>query len=212
MAAKATKPSERVRGTAFGKPGKAVLLIDAPESGGRTTATLLASLVARLTSMHLVTGATAIGSLVSGFAVLGKQVSRTAPGARLRRALAAGKPGTNAALLWKELRIHEWAALSAPAPVLDHMRNDAALLLAQDLEGTLELLPIPPQRDEPVEGASAEITDAREHALDCMLGLWAYSKDLVAVIEALAATSSDDSSDILAGSPSTPPPSGQVLR
>lgn len=188
------------------------LLLDPPESGGRTTATLLASLVARLTTLHLVTGATAVGSLVSGFAVLGKQVSRTARGARLRKALAAGRPGTNLALLWKELHLHEWAALSPPAPVLDQMRNDAALLMAGDLEETMELLPIPPHHEEPVEHATDEVGSAAEHALDCILGLWSYSRDLADAVEALAASSAERAPEVQLGTPAPSPPAGDVLR
>lgn len=187
------------------------LLLDAPDSGGRTTATMLASLVARLTALHLVTGATAVGSLVSGFAVLGKQVSRTASGARLRQALEHGRPGTNAAMLWKELHIHEWATLSPPSPVLDQMRNDAALLIAEDLEETMELLPIPVQRDELVEGATKDVGDARQHALDCIVGLWSYCRDLVRAVEALAATG-EAAPEIQAGLPEQHPPVGDVLR
>ncbi len=160
-----------------------VLLIDSADGPGRTTATLVASLAARLTALHLVSGADAVGSLTAGFAALGREVSRTAEGARMRKAIEAGRAGTNGNALWSTLRIGEWASGIAASPLLDHLRNDLALLLADDLEATLELLPIPSQI------AGIQPTQDTEPAtfLDCVMGLWAFSIELVRSVEALAA-------------------------
>ncbi|MDQ4025967.1 MAG: hypothetical protein M3217_10860, partial [Actinomycetota bacterium] len=81
-----------------------VALVDAPESAGRTTATLLGSLTARLAALHLISGADALGSLVAGYAALGREVARTAEGARMKRALESGRAGRNGELLWSRLR------------------------------------------------------------------------------------------------------------
>lgn len=159
-----------------------VRLIDPADGPGRTTATLVASLAARLSTLHLVSGADAIGALTSGFAALGREVSRTAQGARLRKALESGRAGVNGNALWSNLRIDEWATLAPAAPVLDHLRNDLALLLADDLEQTLEMGPIPSQ----MSGAQGSQETAPATFVDCALGLWAFSQELVRAVELLA--------------------------
>ena len=45
-----------------------VLLVDELDHAGRSTATLLASLAGRLTVLHGMTGADAIGAITSGYA------------------------------------------------------------------------------------------------------------------------------------------------
>jgi hypothetical protein len=160
-----------------------VLLVDSPDGPVRTTATLVASLAARLATLHMVSGADAVGSLTAGFAALGREVSRSAEGARVRRALEKGRASTNGNALWSTLRIGEWASGLPAGPVLQQLRNDVALLLADDLEDALEVLPIPS------EPAGAEGKGSSEPAtfLDCVMGLWAFSAELVRSVEALAA-------------------------
>ena len=175
-------------------PPDRVRLVDRADGPGRTTATLVASLAARLAVLHLVSGADAVGSLTAGFCALGREVSHTVQGARLRKAIETGRPGMNGNALWSSLRIGEWASGMPASPILDQLRNDVALLLADDLETTLELLPIPSH----MTGAqgSREIKPAT--FVDCLLGLWAFSRELVHAVEALAA-------------PTLPPP-GETMR
>ena len=85
-----------------------VQLIDESEGPGRTTATLVASLTARVAALRVISGADAIGSLTAGFAALGREVSRTAEGMRLRRGLEAGRAGNNGNALWSALRMNTW--------------------------------------------------------------------------------------------------------
>ncbi len=184
-----------------------LLLVDAPDES-RTTATLVASLAGRLGVLPLVSGAMAVGSLVSGFAALGRQVGLTAEGARLRRALEAGRAGVNGPTLWRTLRIEELAAAAAPSPVLDQLRNDLALLLAGDLDETLELMPIPPQP----AGASAPDAGPRPEFLDCMLGMWAFGRELAWAVETLAVPTLDPPGGIEAGSAHAREAPGPVLR
>jgi hypothetical protein len=134
----------------------------------------------------MVSGADAIGSLVAGFVELGRSVSQTAEGARLRRALERGLPGLNGTLIWSKLRIDDWASTMAASPVLDQLRNDIALLLADDLEVVLDLAPIPGE----LRGAQA---DDREPAtfIDFMVGLWSFSRELVSAVDELAAPTVD---------------------
>lgn len=175
-------------------PPDRVRLVDRADGPGRTTVTLVASLAARLAVLHLVSGADAIGSLTAGFCALGREVSRTVEGARLRKAIEAGRPGINGKALWSTLRIGEWASEVPASPVLDQLHNDVALLLADDLETTLELLPIPSQ----MTGAPGSQEMEPATFVDCLLGLWAFSGELVRAVEALAA-------------PTLPPP-GEVVR
>ncbi|HET7231293.1 MAG TPA: hypothetical protein VFJ16_14890, partial [Longimicrobium sp.] len=174
----------------------------------RTTATLVASLAGRLGVLPLVSGAMAVGALVSGFAALGRQVALTAQGARLRRALEAGRPGINGPALWRALRIEELAAAAAPSPVLDQLRNDLALLLAGDLDETLELMPIPPQP----AGASAPDAGPPPEFLDCVLGMWAFGRELGWAVEALAAPTLEPDGTVQAGAPAAREAPGPVLR
>jgi hypothetical protein len=184
-----------------------VLLIDQADGPGRTTATLVASLAARLATLHLVSGADAVGSLTSGFAALGREVSRTAEGARMRAAIEAGRAGANGNELWSKLRIGEWVTSMPPAPALDHMRNDLALLLADDLESALDMLPIP-SRMSGAEGA--QNTEAATF-VDCVLGLWAFSRELARAVESLAAPTLRPPG-VTAAEESAAEPNGSLLR
>jgi hypothetical protein len=184
-----------------------VTLIDAPDEAGRTTATLVASLAARLATLYAVSGAAAVGSMVAGFAALGRQVGGTAEGAQLRRALERGRIATNGEALWSALRIKQWASLAPAAPLLDQLRNDLALLLAPNLEETLALLPIP---GEPAAG-TAEDEEPSSEFLDCVIGMWAFSREMTTAIEALAAPTRDGE-DVVRPAPRDPPPDGSLLR
>src|SRR5262249_33476768 len=108
-------------------------LIDEPDSSGRTTATLLASLAAPPGVLMVTTGADVIGSITAGLVKLGRDATETAEGARLRQALLAGRAGANGETLWRVLRIDD-LALRPPTGVLEQLRNDLALLLADDLD------------------------------------------------------------------------------
>jgi len=184
-----------------------VRLADAPDEG-RTTATLVASLAARLATLHVISGSTAIASLVQGFAALGREVSRSAEGARLRQALERGRAGMNGDALWTALRLGDWTAGVPPSPVLDQLRNDLALLLAGDLEDTLALLPIPGQP----AGAGGAADDGAATFLDCTLGLWAFSRELVHAVEALAAPTLPDAGEVVASPEPAAEATGPLLR
>jgi hypothetical protein len=186
--------------------GGRVSLLDEAESPGRTTATLLASLMSRLATLYAVSGADAVGSLVAGYAELGRAVGATAEGARMRSALEAGRPGLNGSLLWSELRLDEWASTLPPSPVLDQLRNDLALLLADDLETALDLAPVP-------AGLEGRPTPERPRATftDFALGLWAFSRELVAAVDALAAPTLEAPGRVV-HQPPPEPAEGTLLR
>jgi hypothetical protein len=174
-----------------------VRLVDSPEESGRTTTTLLASLAARLWALYLVSGADAVGSLAAGIAALGRELSQTADGARLRRRIEEGPGASNGELLWSKLRIGDWVSALAPSPVLDEIRNDLALLMAKDLGASLELMPIPGE----LTGIRADLQPQPVTFPDLMVGLWAYAREIGFAVEALSAPAPGQ----VAGVPSKPP-------
>jgi hypothetical protein len=182
-----------------------VKLVDDAAESGRSTATLLASLSGRLGVLHVITGGTAIGSLAAGIAALGREVSATTEGARIRRALASGRAGPNGEAIWDALRIGDWVSSQPPAAILDQLRNDVALLLAEDVDETLELLPIPPE----MTGAGAADVPRAEF-LDFAVGYWALSLEVVRAFEALAGPTLGPPYAVSVGTPAEPP--GPLLR
>lgn len=218
MPKKSTPKSRTAEADAPPRPVEAglsapALLLDAPDSGGRTTASLLASLIARVTALHFVTGATSLGWSLSGLVVLGRQVSQTAAGARLRKALAMGKAAKNLTRLWTELHLGEWASLSRPAPVLDQMRNDVALLLSDDLEEAIARMPMPSHPEADGDDAKDDQANPADQALDFVVGLWSYCRETVEGIEAVALKEPKAATPrVTTAAPSTPPPVGRILR
>jgi hypothetical protein len=186
----------------------AIRLVDEADRSGRTTATLLASLTARLATLSLISGADAVGALISGYAALGRQTARTADGQRLRAALLAGRPGANGDLLWAALLIDRWSSSMPPSPVLDHLRNDFALLLVDDLQATLELPPLPAEQVGGGGGPALEPSTA----VDFIVGMWAFSKEVVAGVEALAAPTMPSPGEVQPGPPTSPPLDAPMLR
>ena len=173
----------------------------------RTTMTLLASLVTRVSTLPLLNGAQAIGSLVSGLAAVGREVGATAEGAALRTALARSRLVANGDSLWSELHLDASTSALPPRPVFDDLRNDLALLLAPDLLDSLERL------DPAHLGAGLGLIQEPEEAtfLDFAVGLWVVADEIVAVIGAMAASAppvpgNEDRPDDAAARP------GSVLR
>jgi hypothetical protein len=185
----------------------AVRLIDEADRSGRTTATMLASLSGRLAVLPAISGADAVGSLIAGFAELGRQTARTAEGAELRRALASGRAGSNGERVWSALLVDRWTASLPPSPVLDHLRNDLALLLAADLDEVLEL---PPAPAEPT-GSTTAPEPAATTAIDVMVGLWTFGHELVAAVDALAGPTRAQPGRVEVTDLRRPPPTDGVL-
>jgi hypothetical protein len=184
-----------------------VRLVDDADETGRTTTTLLGSLAARLAVLHVTSGADAIGSILAGYAELGREVARTADGARLRRALESGQPGQNGNAIWKRLALETWVSTFPPSPILDMLRNDLALLLADDIDATLDLMPVPSE----LNGAS-ETTDQPALFVDFLLGIWAFSNEIVRAVEVLAAPTLAPLGSVVDGSTPPPMPEGELLR
>jgi hypothetical protein len=182
-------------------------LVDPPDES-RSTATLIASLSARISMLTMISGAGAIGSLMSGLAALGRAISETAEGSRLRKALESGRAGHNVNALWKALHIDGWASGVAPTPIIDHLRNDLALLLAGDLEETLALLPIPSHP----KGATADEDDLPANGLDCIVGLWFYSREITRAVEALATPTLPASGEVRTAAAEHTDRDGPLLR
>ena len=137
---------------------------------------MFGSLAARLGTLFAISGADAIGAQIAGFAAVGRQVSRTADGARMRAQLERSRGAINGEAIWQRLQIDEWLSAAPPSPVLEDLANDLALLLSDDLPDALHafdkgVLPIP---------RAALPEPERVHVVDALIGLWAVGRQLVA--------------------------------
>jgi hypothetical protein len=172
-----------------------VKLIDLPDEAGPTTANLFSSLAARLIALHYTSGVSVVGSTLSGLAEIGAEISKTAEGARMRRAIADSAAHANGEIIWNVLCIGNWTNGMPASPVLDHVRNDLALLVARDLNEVIKNVP-PPQ-----ETRLGHTVSTRRNLtfLDTLLGLWAYSREIVMSIETLAKQTSDVTAEMERG-------------
>lgn len=161
-----------------------IRLIDPPDEAGRTTASLFASLASRLIALHYTSGVSIIGSTMAGLAEAGREISGTAEGARIRRAIENSVIRENGEQLWRALRIASWTEGMPAAPVLDHIRNDLALLLADDLAETIDNVPAP---GETALNTSSTLPP-EINFMDTLMGLWVHSREIMRSIEALAET------------------------
>ena len=159
-----------------------VRLIDAPDEAGRTTATLFSSLATRLVTLHYTSGIGVVGSTLVGLAQIGREISQTAEGAKLRSAIEKSAACKNGITLWKALRLPEWTNGMPASPVLDHVRNDLALLLCDDLDKAIANVPVPQE----TSVKSSEEAPVDLNFVDTMMGLWVYSREVVRSIEVLA--------------------------
>jgi hypothetical protein len=90
--------------------------------------------------------------------------------------------------------------------VLDQLRNDVALLLAEDVDETLELLPIPPE----MAGAAGTQDVPRAEFLDFAVGYWAFSVEVVRAFDALTGPTLGPPYAVGEGPPAEP--DGPLLR
>jgi hypothetical protein len=164
--------------------------VDPPAGHRRTLRALVGSLVARLATLSAVTGGQAIGSHLAGIAALGREVARTDDGRRLLAGLDRSRAGANGEALWHSLRIGGWLSAMPPSPVLDELRNDLALLLADDIDSALESTRDPANPEPPPTAPLAK--PHKVEFPDLMLGLWAWGHELSRSVEAAAGNPSDE--------------------
>ena len=182
-------------------------LVDPEGEADRTTASLISSLATRLIILHYTSGVSVIGSMLAGLTLAGREAAKTAEGARLRRALQATPAARNGDAIWAALRIGDMAAGLPATPILDHVRNDLALLLAGDLAETLAEPPAPPAMGS--RGVAGSLGEAS--FLDCMLGLWVHSREVSRSIESLAGLA-DQAPPIFEGGIAAGEPGPSILR
>jgi hypothetical protein len=183
------------------------MLVDEAESAGRDTSNLVGSLAARLAALHLISGADAVGSLMAGYCALGREVSRTGDGLRLRRALEEGRCGTTGDLIWLRLRIGDWVSSLPASPVLDQLRNDVSLLLADNVSEALDSLPFPTEL-----ASDAGPADERAVFVDFLVGFYAFSQEVVRAVEELAAPTIEPSGAFETGIEPVEDAAGTLLR
>jgi hypothetical protein len=191
-----------------GAPPQRARLVDPESDGDRTTAALISSLATRLIILHYTSGVSVVGSLLAGLSLAGRETARTAEGARLRRALLASPVTRNGDALWAALRIGDMAAGLPATPVIEHVRNDLALLLAPDLAEALGSIPIPP----PLRSRAADTPLGGANFVDCLLGLWAHSREITRSIEALGALAPSAPSTTFEGAASIDESGSPLLR
>jgi hypothetical protein len=187
-------------------PIPVVQLDDAPDGPARTTRTLLASLVVRTRTLALLSGSQTVGSLVGGVAALGREASADGEGARIRAALERTRPGINAEMLWSALSLGDFASIVPPTPVLEDLRNDVALLLADDLEPALADL------DALSLGSGLGLVrDPRPvDVLDVLVGIWVLGRFAADAVELLSASAPVESTT--AAPDDAGPREGSLLR
>lgn len=155
-------------------------LTDEPEYGPRDTDALLRSLATRIGILRAMSGSEVVGSMIGGLALLGREVAQTASGARMRAAIVDGVAESGNAI-WRTLHIQDIARVPA-TPILDQLRNDVALLAADDLESALKGLQEPARSP---QGNAAARDDTPVEFADYLLGMWAYGWQLQHSIERL---------------------------
>lgn len=183
--------------------------VDQPTGHRRTLRALIGSLAARLATLSAVTGGQAIGSHLAGIAALGREVARTDDGRRLRAGLDRSRAGANGEALWQSLRIGGWLSAMPPSPVMDELRNDLALLLADDIDAAIDGLRDPANPEPPPTAPLAE--PHRVEFADLMLGLWAWGRELSRSVEA-AAGNPTGSAQVAVETREGPVLDGPVLR
>ncbi|MEL6890873.1 MAG: hypothetical protein AAFP84_04715 [Actinomycetota bacterium] len=184
--------------------GDADLELVGSSADARDVDALLASLLARLRTLSVISGSQALGSIVAGLGRLGREASRTADGSRLREALRSTRVASNGEALWSRLGMDAaWSAFP-PSPVLEELRNDLGLLLANDLEAALADVDL----IEPSDGLGPLREPEPLECIDLVVGMWAYSKEIVAAIDTITAQASVPE----VTPPSNGDPAGPVLR
>ncbi|SRR5579883_252481 len=168
------------------KQSSKINLADKDSACPRSTKNLLASLHSRLTILRYISGGEALGSIIAGMAKLGKEVSQTTEGLRLRNALESKHHTSNGRALWQKLRISDWLGNTIPSPVLDQLQNDVALVLSNDLHSELQAFTV---YDRPTTCLTDDMGKIEIDYLDVTIGLWAYSRYFIRIIEDLASTS-----------------------
>ena len=121
-----------------------------------------------------------------------------------REAVLATRIASNGDALWARLGMHAaWSAFS-PTPVLEDVRNDLALLLADDLSSALADI----DSVDPAERIGPLRVPEPIECVDVIIGMWAYSREIVAAVDLISAHGA--STEIRP--PSFNDPTGPVLR
>lgn len=177
---------------------------DDPHSRPRTTLQLIASLAARARTLSVISGSEAVGSMFAGLAALGREVATSAEGALLRESLRTSRAAGNGEALFEGLGVARAIADLPPTPMADNIRNDLALLSATDVVAALDSL----DGGDVVSTIGPVIPPEPAEFVDVLVGLWAFSRDVVETIEDLAGSPPDQ---VTTRSEPTPL-QGEVLR
>jgi hypothetical protein len=156
--------------------------VDDSTDVSRRTTTLLVSLLTRAATLSAVTGAQAFLSMIAGLASLGRATSETVDGHRLRERLAQGRVRENLELLFAKFGLGAMVAGSPPTPLLEDFLNDLALLLAPDVGDVVDAALVGAAGG---AGVGLLVAGQPVDPVDVVVGLWAFSREVAASIEAL---------------------------
>jgi hypothetical protein len=156
--------------------------VDDSADVSRRTTTLLVSLLTRAATLSAVTGAQAFLSMIAGLASLGRSSSETVDGHRLRERLAEGRVRENLELLFAKFGLGAMVAGSPPTPILEDFFNDLALLLAPDVGNVVDSALVGAAGG---AGVGLLVAGQPVDPVDVVVGLWAFSREVAASIEAL---------------------------
>ena len=101
----------------------------------------------------------------------------------MRRVLEQTRAGVNAETLWSALELGHLASLVPPTPVLGDLRNDIALLVADDLPQAVAMLD-----ESSLESGMGLVREPQPFdVLDFLVGLWALGGFVADALELLSA-------------------------
>jgi hypothetical protein len=165
------------------RSGSTAAFVDDPNENGRRTTTLLVGLLARASTLGVISGAQTVASMVAGLAALGRVASTTIEGQRMREALAAGRVGENLDLLFSRLGLGALASVSPPTPMLEDFYNDIALVMAPDVADVIDAA-----LTGALVGSGLGVLRVAEPVdpIDFAIGFWTFSREVERTFDALA--------------------------
>lgn len=156
--------------------------VDDSADVSRRTSTLLVSLLTRVATLSAVSGAQALLSMIAGLAALGRSTGETVDGHQLRERLAEGRMRENLELLFSKFGLGAAVAGSPPTPMLEDFLNDLSLVLSPDVGDVVDAALVAAAGG---AGVGLLVSGQPVDPVDVVVGLWAFSREVAASIEAV---------------------------
>ncbi len=185
--------------------------VDDPADLGRCTSTQLISVLTRASTLGIISGAQALASMIAGLAALGREASTTIVGERRRSVLERGRVRDNLDLLFSRFGLGALASMSPPTPMLEEFFNDLALLLAPDTAQHVDAAASAALGGLGVGLLVPSASAAPFDPVDFLLGLWTYTTEVAAALDALCEDPPGDAAGLTVARDDAPGP-GRLLR